>query len=357
MNTRATTLRVLLAVASLMGGILLARALVRYEEHPAVSVMRAAALRLQRAEQAIALTRRENGIPPDPENDPFSTGMIGLPSSPLTTTPGDIVAKRTSTHRAFAALAVRWFHELGLHPGDRIAIGASGSFPALLLAVLSACAETGIEPVVIPSLGASSYGANIPGFTNAEMLALLYRQGLLPYRVAALSPGGEGDRGISAYFSLEPRANLHEYALTLASRLGVPYIDEPNAAANRAQRLAIYSQGAPIRLFVNIGGADPNFGNDAASLRIRPGLVMPSAYSEQAAGGLLGYFLGRGIPALHLLDIKSLALAHGIPVDGNPWGEIPPQILNFSRMPRWPLLLGVVLAASILVTGWRRERA
>lgn len=357
MNTRATTLSVMLAIVSLLAGILLSRAMVRYEEHPAASVMRAAALRLQRAEQAIAQARREDGIPPDPESDPFSTGMIGLPSSPLTTTSGDIVAKRTSTHLAFAALTVRWFQELGLHPGDRIAIGASGSFPALLLAVLSACAETGIEPVVIASLGASSYGANIPGFTNAEMLELLYRQSLLPFRAAALSPGGEGDRGISAYFSLEPRADLHEYALALASRLGVPCIDEPDAAANRAQRLAIYSQGAPIRLFVNIGGADPNFGNDAVSLRIKPGLVMPSAYAEKAAGGLLGYFLGRGIPALHLLDIKSLALAYGIPVDGNPWGEIPPQILYFFRMPRWPLLAGVVLSACILVTGWRRKRA
>ncbi|MCX7775151.1 MAG: poly-gamma-glutamate system protein [Spirochaetaceae bacterium] len=357
MNTRATTLRVMLALVSLLGGILLARALVRSEEHPAASVMQAAALRLQRAEQAIAQARREQGFPPDQESDPFSTGMIGLPSSPLTTTSGDIVAKRTSTHRAFAALTVRWFHELGLHPGDRIAIGASGSFPALLLAVLSACAETGIEPVVIPSIGASSYGANIPGYTNAEMLELLYRKGLLPFRAAALSPGGEGDRGVSAYFSLEPRTDLYEYALSLASRLGVRCIDEPDAAANRAQRLAIYSQGAPIRLFVNIGGADPNFGNDAVSLRIRPGLVMPSAYSEKATGGLLGYFLGRGIPALHLLDIKSLALAHGIPVDGNPWGEIPPQILYFSRMPRWPLLAGLMLAAFALVAGWRREQS
>ena len=39
------------------------------------------------------------------------------------------------------------------------------------------------------------YGANIPEFTFADMLILLNRRGLLPYELAAVSLGGEGDAG------------------------------------------------------------------------------------------------------------------------------------------------------------------
>ena len=39
------------------------------------------------------------------------------------------------------------------------------------------------------------YGANIPGFTFADMLDRLRRDGVLPYRLAAVSPGGVEDAG------------------------------------------------------------------------------------------------------------------------------------------------------------------
>ena len=45
------------------------------------------------------------------------------------------------------------------------------------------------------------YGANLPGFTLADMLERLRGDGLLPYRLAAVSPGGaEDDRGGGVLF-------------------------------------------------------------------------------------------------------------------------------------------------------------
>ncbi|HBK57847.1 MAG TPA: hypothetical protein DDZ37_00440 [Spirochaetaceae bacterium] len=65
--------------------------------------------------------------------------------------------------------------------------------------------------------------------------------------------------------------------------------------------------------------------------------------------GLLGYYLKCGIPALHFLNIKALALEHGIAVDGNPEAPIPFAILHTRKKPKWPLVVGLLFASAALV--------
>ena len=65
--------------------------------------------------------------------------------------------------------------------------------------------------------------------------------------------------------------------------------------------------------------------------------------------GLLGFYLRRGIPALHFLDIRALALEYGIAVDGDPEGPIPFAILHTRKKPKWPLVVGLLLAGAALV--------
>ncbi len=331
--------------------------------------MRRAALRMARAEEAIAEKRLLLGITIDPALDPYRTGLIGAESSMLTTTIGDIVAKRTATSTSFAALFVRYFHELGLRPGDRIAVGASGSFPGILLAVLSACAETGVEPVVITSLGASEYGANIEGLSNAEMMATCKDASVLPYMPTAISPGGDGDRGISSLYRLEPSDDLARYARRTASSLHVPFIGGESFEASFLSHLEVYEKAGQIRAFVNIGGSDVNIGIGQASLTRKPGLSLPSARNSRAqptkqpsagatattegafvdAGeGLLGYYLARGVPVIHFLNIKGLALQSGIAVDGNSKAPIPFEVTHTRKKPAWPLVLGLLLAGAAL---------
>ncbi len=341
----------------------------RNEEHPAAIAMRAAARRMARAERAVAEKRRSLGIPIDASLDPYRTGLIGVETSMLTTTIGDIVAKRTTTNTAFAALFVRYFHELGLKPGDRIAVGASGSFPGILLAALSACAETGVEPVVITSIGASEYGANIEGLSNAEMMVACKDAGVLPYMPAAISPGADGDQGISSLYRLEPSDDLARYARRTARSLHVPFIGGESFEASFLSHLEVYEKAGPVRAFVNIGGADINIGIGQASLKRKPGLILPPAWNSRAqptkqlsaapiatperasvdAGdGLLGYYLARGIPVLHFLNIKGLALQTGIAVDGYPEAPIPFEVTHTRKRPKWPLVLGLLLAGAAL---------
>lgn len=336
--------------------------------------MEKAAQRMLRAE-ALILARRESlGYPVDPSADPYRTGMIGLESSELTTTIGDLAAKRTSTNRAFAALCVRYFFNLGLKRGDRIAVGASGSFPSILLAVLSACVETGVEPVIITSIGASEFGANVPGLSNAEMVAIGREAGLWPYLPSALSPGGDSDSGISVFFSLEPSDALKKYAVRLGTELGVPLIMEDLLEKSMSERKRIYEEAGPVRLFVNIGGADANIGNSSASLRLPAGLVRPedaqriflrqglgpskgpgrenAQGSEQSIsswpGGLAGAYLAEGVPVIHFLNIKGLAAREGIPIDADPRAALPKAIVQASSPSKAVLVLCLFAAVGVL---------
>lgn len=348
MKERQTMWRVGLVVSILAASLVLAEVFSKQVEHPAFSRMQGAADRMTRAEAAIAARRVALGIAIDPNLDPYRTGLIGAESSFLTTTVGDIVAKRTTTTTAFAALVVRYFYELGLRPGDRIAVGSSGSFPGILLAVLSACAETGVEPVIITSIGASEYGANIEGLSNAEMVAACRDAGIWPFMPAAISPGSDADQGISSLYRLEPSDELARYAHDIAARLQVPFIKGNNLEESIALHLRTYQQAGPIKAFVNIGGADVNFGGDTDSLKLKPGLILPSVGRQSKLGGLVGYYLSRGIPVIHLLNIKGLALQSGIPIDGNPFAPLPADVTYSRKKLEWLLILGLVLASAAL---------
>ena len=172
-----------------------------------------------------------------------------------------------------------YFERAGLRPGDVVAIGGSGSFPAFVLASLCAARALELRPVLIYSVGASMYGANIPGFTFVDMLARLRAEGLLPYSIAAVAPGGEHDTGRGVLFDEEGTTLFDE-----ARRSGLPLVEGATLADRIRRRLQIYDAAAgemPIRCFVNIGGATANYGDTAASLG---GAERPGAEAAVAAG-------------------------------------------------------------------------
>jgi len=107
------------------------------------------------AYDAIRECQREKGLTFDRSSDINMTGLIGLEFSPLTTSLGSLEAKRTTTNPNLAGLIVFLLEESGVKRGDSIAVGASGSFPALIVAVLSATRVMDLKPLVICSLGAS----------------------------------------------------------------------------------------------------------------------------------------------------------------------------------------------------------
>ena len=136
------------------------------------------------------------GIPVDRRLDTNDTGLIGVEYTDITTTLGSLAAKRTSTNPAFAAVVVDMLDRAGVRRGDAVAVSFSGSFPALNIAVLSAARALDLRPVIISSVGSSTYGANQPEMTWLDMERVLAEAGLFPYRSIAASLGGiAGSRG------------------------------------------------------------------------------------------------------------------------------------------------------------------
>lgn len=311
----------------------------------------AAAQRMHTCLQEIRQYRLSLGIPLDTTLDPNETGIIGEEYTDLTTTLGNLEAKRTATNPAFAALLVKFFTEAHLQAGDVVAINASGSFPMLILATLSAARVMNLSPLLIYSFGASMYGANIPEFTFVEMLAHLRAKGLLPYQALAVSLGGEDDRADGLF---DP--NSKAVFFQLAQSVGVPLIQEDELAASIRERRRLYQQAAggnPIACFVNIGGTSAGYGNTTASLQFPNGLVLspPVALPESPARGLIFDYAEQGIPVIHLLNIRALAASHGLPIDPAPLPDIGNGGVYYHTTYRRKNILLVLFVLLLLIGG------
>ena len=261
--------------------------------------------------------RKELNIPIDENIDPNETGIIGKEFTPLTTTLGNLEAKRTALNPDFAALMVRYFNQIGLQEGDYIGVGASGSFPGLILATLSAADSLNLQPIIIYSVGASMYGANIPDFTFIEMLNQLNKEKILPFKLEAVSMGGNMDTAEGLMVE-----ESKETFIEIAKNADATFIYDESLADSIKQRIEIYSKeskNGEIECFVNIGGAVANFGKTSKSLSFPNGLVLNSPpIPDDKYRGLIFEYAAQGKPIIHLLNIRELASKNGITVDPVP---------------------------------------
>jgi len=309
------------AVVILLVGLLLIEQTKSIVQTPYYDEQTQAAQLMKSSLEVIKKERLKRTIPLDIGLDPNQTGIIGKEYTQLTTTLGNLEAKRTSTNPAFAALLVKYFKEANLKKGDVIAIGASGSFPALMVAALSATRVLELEPLFIYSVGSSEYGANIPEFTFVQMLDSLNKKNIIPYKLLAISMGGYLDQAEGMLYS-----DSQDTIKKIVQSSGALVIDTANIEENILQRIQLYSaasNGKPIKAFVNIGGATPNYGNTPASITYPNGLVIDGPkipdYPER---GLIFEYQNLGIPIIHLLNIRDLAVKNGIPIDPVPLPEI-----------------------------------
>lgn len=263
--------------------------------------------------------RHDLGIPIDKVNDPNQTGLIGVSFSEITTTNGNLEAKRTTINPNFAALLVLLLSEAGVRKGDTIAIGASSSFPALVIATLSAAKAMNLKPVIISSLGSSMWGANIPELTWLDIYYDLYNKRVFPYKINAASLGGDFDIG------LELKKEGRQLLLKKIKKYQIPLIYEKDLQLNVKQRLKVYdeySKKARISVFVNIGGASANIGANLMALDLKPGINYIHKFPPSSESGVIFEMGKRNIPVIHLLNVKGFTLKYGLP-----WDPIPlPQI-------------------------------
>jgi poly-gamma-glutamate system protein len=350
---RAVTVRVYLAALLSLVYLLLVHLL----SGPPPSTRRemAEASRIMaRAVDAVRYCRESKGVPIDAEADPNGTGLIGWEASPITTSTGHLGAKRTSTNPEFAALIALLLRQAGVRSGDAVAVGASSSFPAFIIATLAASRAAGAEPLLIVSLGASEWGANIPGFNWTDMEDCLRTSGVLDARPVALALGGDEDTGKD----MDPSGR--DLLASLIRGRGAAFVEEDGLEDNVARRLSLYDQargGRSIAAFVNIGGSWANMGTNAEVLKLRPGLARDVFIPPPAERGVLQAMAARSVPVIHLLNVKGLVERYGLPWDPRP---LPPPGRTDFAVPAGgggvreiAVSAGFVLIVSLLVAAGR----
>lgn len=263
--------------------------------------------------------RRSIALSVDCQNDPNETGLIGPNHSSITTSLGSLEAKRTTTNPNFAGLVVLLMREAGVCRGDTVAVGASGSFPALIVAVLAAAKAMEVRPLLFCSLGASQWGANHPRFNWLCMMECLLKKRVFEPQTVGLSLGGDRDTG---------KDMEHEGRTLLIADIkqsGIPFLLEPYLRRNVLMRLRLYeraSGGQKIKAFINIGGSWANIGTDARILKVKPGLVWLKDLPPEENRGVIHEMAARDIPVIHLLYIRGLVRRYGLPWDPVPLPSI-----------------------------------
>lgn len=229
--------------------------------------------------------------------------LPGPEYSLITTTLGPQDAKRLSLHPDFSAVAVDLLHQARIGRGDRIAVNMSGSFPGLNIAVLSAIKAIGADPVIISSVGASTWGATNPSDTWLDMEQSLVNFGLWQYRSKAAAIGGVGDYGggLAKEGVMLVRDAIH--------RNSVPELGSVNVADGVSRRLTLYrdAKGSLPDALVNIGGSHVIFGANGHSTPLRQGLTSGYRPVPAPAGSLAASFLSTNRPVIHFINIRRLA--------------------------------------------------
>ncbi len=297
------------------------------------------------AQHHISQWRNQSGSAATEASDPRGCGLIGVEWSAITTTLGDLSSKRTACNPAWAIQFSRWFRELGLKPGDPIAIYSSASFPGLLLNALAAAETMDLKPLLIVSLGASTWGANHPDIPWPVLATELRRGGFIHHRADfyTLGAGNETGQGLAP----EGVALLR----SAANDADVELLSAGNLEDMVALKTELLQRHQP-RLLVSIGGSHANLGDAHEVLQLHTGLV-PATETALAGNGVIGAAMRDGTPVIHMLNIKSISGKTGIPYDAQPRKMAP------GRGSAWWSGFGVILFFIVLLRHkrWRLEPA
>ncbi|NQU26821.1 MAG: poly-gamma-glutamate system protein [Candidatus Marinimicrobia bacterium] len=273
-----------------------------------------AARQMQAAMDYLKTIRMEESVIMDPENDPNETGIVGSQFSLITTDEGDLDAKLTTLDPNFAAAMIELLHQAQVSQGDTVAVLLTGSMPGANIACLVACDVLGIEPVVITSVGASQWGANLIDFTWLDMEQLLFDSGYISAKSLAASIGGRNDMGRL----LSPRGR--QIIIENIDIHGLEFIREKSLAASVERRMQIFGAVSDLNkyaVFINVGGGVASLGTSFNHKLLQPGLVYRrDVESISRTGGIEGaltYFAKSNVPIIHILNIQSLTKKLGMP--------------------------------------------
>ena len=299
---------------------------------------------------AIQIVREEclrRDIPIDTRYDPNRTCLVGPPTSDIVTDHGVLDSKLIVTNPAFAAVVVDLLKQAGVRRGDQVAVALTGSMPGANLAVLTACEALGLRPLIISSVGASSYGATRPELTWLDIETALQKKGIFHSRSMAASAGGNKD--LAANVPVEGRRLL----VAAIERNNVLKIEEPAIGQSISRRMALYDEaaaGKPVKAFINVGGGVASIGPGVNRKILPAGLSIDLSPDRLTARSVVAEMAGRKIPIIHLLDIQRIARAYGLstyPVPQPAVGTEPVFYEERYRMGPTMVLLLLLVACTI----------
>ncbi len=242
--------------------------------------------------------QQDLGIPFDPINDPFQTGLIGLARTTITTDRGLLSDKQAAINPNLAAVFVDEFSKQGLKAGDHVAVAITGSNPGANLALYAALQAMKLNPSIIVALSSASYGANQEEYTWLDIEAVLRKKGLIDFGCQYASLGGKDDLGIG----------LSDNGITALydamSRNGVGQIIGATLDDNVQTRASIYNQllpeGKRYQLFVNIGRGLANVGSIPNANQIREGNNPKLAEEVFDPEGVMMVMAREGVPVFSM---------------------------------------------------------
>jgi len=242
------------------------------------------------------------GIDFDPINDPLQTGLIGTLRSSITTDRGLISDKQASLNPNLAAIFIQEFNRAGLKSGDHIAVGLTGSNPAVNLALYAAMQVMELQPAIITSVSSAAFGANNEDFTWLDMEGSLRRGGLMDFSSAYASLGGKDDLGVGL-------TDAGIAALLEAMRRnGVNPLMGSTLEDNIQARVTAYEQllpeGQRYKLFVNIGRGLANVGSEPNANQIPEGLNRKLAEETFEPEGVMMIMARENVPIFSIQRIQ-----------------------------------------------------
>ncbi len=279
----------------------------------------------QKAMSAIKKEKRLLGLKIDKRFDPSESGLIGIKESNITSDHGVLRSKQISINPNLSALIVQWLFDLKLKRGDYVAVGMTGSFPALDVSTLAAINVMGLKPVLITSATASNWGANIPKFNWLDMLHVLNEKKIINVKPLASSIGASKDLGRNI-----ESAGL-KAVLNSIKKYDIELIREPMVSESIDKRLQIYSEAAgedEIKAYINIGGgiasigkhfAKPNLSKEqkerikTSFLKTGPNIELPVTLANTNSVAIR--YLKLGIPVINIKNIKKIATDYNL----SPW--------------------------------------
>lgn len=337
---RAPGAVLILVALTALAGVFAVEKMQRRTRQPFYKEKLAAARLALKGMQVVREGRLQRRVPIDPEVDPSGSGLIGLPMSSVTTNSGVLEAKQTTINPNFAAVLVHLLKKAGAEKGDHVAVGVSGSFPAVNIATFAAISQLGLKAVSVASASGSQFGANIPGYLWVDMEGALVKQGVFPFRSVAASMGGIEDRafGMSAEGKVKVESSIRSQ--------GIRFINSRDLKDGIAQRMAIYREAAGTAeyvAYINVGGGAASVGTALGKKLLNPGLNRTLPREAGTVDSVTLRFLRDGVPVIHIVNIKRLAERYGLP--DSP-ATIPPpgegKIFSREEYSNW-------LAASVLV--------